>query len=164
MISNDIRDHLKEVGAALNKHRVDCVLIGGAAVGFYGYQRISGISAVKPEVKGDLDFWYNPNHENFFNIVNALADLGVDTADLKKSIFDPQKTFLKIPFSKFHVDFLPQMIGLSSYQKSKQGSRKEMIDGNEIFVIGLSDLIANKVAINRSIDRDDLDFLSKLQK
>lgn len=162
MISNDIRAHLKDVGAILNKHRVDCILIGGAAVGFYGYQRISGVSALNPEIKSDLDFWYNPNHENFFSIVDALTDLGVDTSELKNSIFDPQKTFLKIPFPKFHLDFLPQMTGLSSYQNSKKTSRKEIIDSNEIFIIGLSDLIANKIATDRDIDQDDLKFLKKI--
>jgi len=71
MISNEIRDSLKKVCEALNKHKVDCMLIGGTAVGFYGYQRISGISVLNLELKSDLDFWYNPVIENFFNIVKV---------------------------------------------------------------------------------------------
>ncbi len=164
MISNEIRDSLKKVCVILNKHNVDCMLIGGSAVGFYGYQRISGISIFNNEIKSDLDFWYNPTIENFYHIVSAMSDLEVDTSELERIIFDPQKTYLKIPFEKFHLDFLPQMKGLSSYSNSKKNAGKEFVDGNEFFVIGLSDLIANKIATGRDIDLDDLNYLNKLQK
>jgi len=164
MISNEIRNHLVSVCSALNKHEVNCMLIGGTAVGFYGYQRVSGISLLKPEIKNDLDFWYNPTIENFTNIVKALRQLKIDTSSLEKIIFDPQKTYLKIPFEKFHLDFLPQMKGLTSYSDSKKNSKKEIVDGNEVFIIGLSDLIANKIATDRDIDQDDLNFLREIQK
>jgi predicted nucleotidyltransferase len=164
MIPNEIRDTLREVCRTLTKYNVDCMLIGGTAVGFYGYQRISGISVFNPEMKSDLDFWYNPTVENFFNIVKALSELNIETSELEKIIFDPQKTYLKIPFEKFHIDFLPIMEGLSSFASCKKNARKEVIDGNEFFVIGLSDLIANKIAIGRDIDRNDLDYLNKLKE
>jgi predicted nucleotidyltransferase len=164
MIPNEIRDTLRIVSSSLHKHKVDCMLIGGTAVGFYGYQRISGISVFNPEMKSDLDFWYNPTVENFINIVKALSELNVETSELEKIIFDPQKTYLKIPFEKFHIDFLPMMKGLSSYVSCKKNARKEVIDDNEFFVIGLSDLIANKIAIGRDIDKDDLDYLNKLKE
>jgi predicted nucleotidyltransferase len=103
MISNEIRDALKQVATVLNRNQVDCMLIGDAAVGFYGHQRISGISLLQPEMKSDLDFWYradNAHHEKF--------------------------------------------------------------DGYEITVIGLNDLIANKLALGREIDKTDIDHLRKL--
>ena len=164
MIPNEIRDALQKVCITLTKYRVDCLLIGGSAVAFYGYQRISGISIFKPEVKTDLDFWYNPTHENFLNIVKSLQELTIDISELENIVFDPQKTYLKIPFERFHLDFLPQMKGLSSYSECKKKSRREIIDGNEIFVIGLNDMIANKIAIDRDIDKNDLEYLRKLQK
>jgi len=162
MISNELRSALQQVYAVLNKHKVDCLLIGGSAVTFYGYQRISGISIFKPEVKTDLDFWYNPTIENFNSILKALNELNVDASDLEQIVFDPQRTYLKIPFEIFHIDFLPQMQGVSSYSVCKKNARKETIDGNEIFILGLNDLIANKVAINRDIDKDDLKHLKNL--
>jgi len=164
MISNEIRDSLNQVCSVLSKYKVDCLLVGGTAVGFYGYQRISGISFVKPEVKSDLDFWYNPTIENFQNILKALNELGVDISELDKMVFDPHRTYLKIPMKNFHLDFLPQMIGLPSYVNSRKNARKEIIDNNEILVISLNDLIANKKAIGRGIDNDDLDYLNSLNK
>src|SRR6267142_7081213 len=123
MISNEIREALQRVCTSLNRHKVDCMLIGGVAVGFYGYQRISGISMFKPELKTDLDFWYNPTNENYLNLLKALEELEVDTSDLEKIVFDPQKTFLKIPKEKFHIDFLPRMEGLPSYSDCRKNAR-----------------------------------------
>lgn len=42
MISNEIRQSLQTVCLALNKYKVEYMLIGGIAVAFYGYQRPSG--------------------------------------------------------------------------------------------------------------------------
>ena len=89
MISNEIRNDLKTVCTVLNKHHVDCMLVGGTAVGFYGYQRISGISTLNPEIKTDLDFWYNPTIENFIAILKSLRELKIDTVDLEKIFLIP---------------------------------------------------------------------------
>ncbi len=160
MISNEIRSTLQIVCAALNKHMVDCMLVGGTAVAFYGYQRISGISiSGNPEIKIDHDFWYNPTNENFVNLVKALSDLRVDVSDLEKIIFDPQKTYLKIPHTTFHTDFLPQMKGLKSFRACKERSQRISLDENELYVISKEDLLSNKIAVNRDIDQRDLDAL-----
>lgn len=42
MITNEVRQLLHQVCKALGKYGVDCMLVGGTAVAFYGYQRISG--------------------------------------------------------------------------------------------------------------------------
>lgn len=160
MISNEIRSTLQIVCAALNKHKVDCMLVGGTAVAFYGYQRISGISiSDNPEIKIDHDFWYNPTNENFNNLVKALSHLQVDVSDLEKIVFDPQKTYLKIPHDNFHTDFLPQMKGLQSYRECKKRSVRICLDENELHVISKEDLLSNKRAVNRDIDQRDLDAL-----
>lgn len=57
MIANEIRKTLQNVCAILNQHKVDYIVVGGVAVGFHGYQRLSVISNYKPELKTDLDFW-----------------------------------------------------------------------------------------------------------
>lgn len=136
------------------------MLVGGTAVAFYGYQRISGISVSdNPEIKIDHDFWYNPTNENFINLVKALSDLQVDVSDLEKIVFDPQKTFLKIPHRTFHTDFLPQMKGLLSYRDSKMNSERILLDGNELCIISKADLLINKKAVSRDIDKRDIDSL-----
>jgi hypothetical protein len=39
MISNEIRETLHRVWAVLEKNKVDCIIVGGIAVGFHGLKR-----------------------------------------------------------------------------------------------------------------------------
>ncbi len=141
------------------------MLIGGTAVGFYGYQRISGgyVSGFN-DLKHDLDFWYNPTISNYYSLVTTLKKLGVDVSKLEELIFDPHKTYLKVPHNGFKTEFLPQMSGLGSFNESLKSVKKINIDGNDIFVIGYDDLIKNKKSVNRNIDRTDIIMLDKLNK
>jgi hypothetical protein len=118
----------------------------------------------KPEMKTDLDFWYKPTLSNFLNLVKALKDLGVQTESLDKVVFDPKKTFLKIPHSNFHTDFLPQMLGLDSYSVCKTNSSGEILDGNTLYILSYDDLIKNKLAVGRNIDKEDIAELDNIKR
>ncbi|MCX8490214.1 MAG: hypothetical protein ORN54_04025 [Cyclobacteriaceae bacterium] len=164
MIANEVRELLHRVSSLLNKHEVEFIVVGGVAVGYHGYRRISGVSTYKPEMKTDLDFWYNPTISNFTNLIEALRELGVSIEALDKVIFDPNKTFLKIPHSTFHTDFLPQMLGLESFSDCRRNSSKEILDDNAIYILGYEDLIKNKIAVGRIIDRVDIKELDKIKR
>lgn len=161
MISNEIRESLQKVCKALNNAAVDFMVIGGTAVGYYGYQRISGSAQYINEIKTDLDFWYRPTTENFIALTSALEMLGVPLDKLQSIVFDPEKTFLKIPHKNFQTDFLPVMAGLESYKECKQNATKETIDGNEFYIISYRDLVKNKQALNRPIDKTDVAELTR---
>jgi len=163
MIGSEIRPYLTKVCTTLNSHDVDYIIVGGAAVSHYGYNRPSGIGQYHTGLKADLDFWYNPTIENFQKILGALHDLDVDTTDLKKLVFDNKRTFLKIPHEEFHTDFLPVMLGLDSYRTSKRGAEETEIDGVKIHVLSLDDLILNKAAVRRKTDLSDITELKKIQ-
>ncbi|HAQ39085.1 MAG TPA: hypothetical protein DCQ58_11305 [Saprospirales bacterium] len=164
MIANEVRESLQQVCAVLNKHKVEYLVVGGVAVGYHGYRRISGITTIKPELKTDLDFWYKPTITNFTNLLAALRELRVKDESLNKIVFDPKKTFLKIPHPSFHTDFLPQMKGLESFAESKLRSSKEILDGNQLYILSYEDLIKNKIAVGRSIDQEDINQLNKIKK
>lgn len=115
-------------------------------------------------MKTDLDFWHKPSVDNFTNLIKALEDLGVKNESLNKIVFDPKKTFLKIPHSNFHTDFLPTMMGLDSFQESKRNATKETLDGNDLHILSYDDLIKNKMAVGRNIDKEDIKELDKLKK
>jgi predicted nucleotidyltransferase len=162
MINNEIRSSLQKTCSALNKHHVEYLIIGGVAVGFYGYQRISGAGFPgRPEIIHDIDFWYKPTVENYINLVKALDELEIDTTTLKDIVFDSKKTFLRIPFDTFKTEFLPQISGLTSFSECKKSSTKIELDGNEILIISLNDLLKNKEAVDREIDRHDIEELKK---
>ncbi len=161
MISNEIRNVLQKVCAALNDNKVDCILIGGSAVAFYGYQRPSGGLQGNLDLKYDVDFWYKPSIANYYNLLKALKRLNVDTSKLEELVFDPKKTFLRIPHDSFRTEFLPQVKGLDSFDKSKVSAKVIQLDGNEIHILAYEDLIRNKKAVDREIDRSDIEQLEK---
>ena len=55
-----------EILAALLKHRVNFMLIGGYAVNYYGYHRTTG----------DMDIWLEPSNENKEMLLQAFTALG----------------------------------------------------------------------------------------
>ena len=67
-MENNLSNVLLTVSVLLKKHKVEYLLIGGTAVALHGYFRhsvtLSGETAVKP----DIDIWFNPTYENYFNI------------------------------------------------------------------------------------------------
>jgi predicted nucleotidyltransferase len=164
MTDRDVRHFLTKVCLVLNKHEVDYLVIGGAAVNYYGHSRMSGIEKSDSKMKADLDFWYRPTIGNFSKLIKALSELDVDTSDLKEIIFDPKRTFLKIPHSEFQTDFLPVMEGLGTYRECRSRAERVKIGDVVINVISYDDLIANKRSINRKMDQKDIDSLESIRK
>ena len=83
-MESSLAESILSVCNVLNKHAVEYVIIGGAAVAFHGFYRHSinttGVVAEKP----DLDFWYNPTYANYFRLLNALEELEQDVTKFKK--------------------------------------------------------------------------------
>lgn len=123
-------------------------------MGFHGF----------PRTTADIDFWYNPQIANFQNIIHALDECGIDTSDLKKLIFDPKKTFLRVPQLGFQTEFLPHIPGVNSFKDAKRSAIKTKLDGVEVFILGYDDLIKNKETVKRSIDLTDVEELRKRKK
>jgi hypothetical protein len=75
-MDSNLANCLLKICEVFNKHDLKCMIVGGTAVALHGYFRhsmnISGEIADKP----DIDFWFNPTYENYFNLLNALSDLG----------------------------------------------------------------------------------------
>lgn len=115
-------------------------------------------------MKADFDFWCKPSLANFQRLLKALRELNIDITELQNIVFDPKRTFLKIPHKEFHTDFLPSILGLESYAEAKKNSSLAEIEGNKFPVIGYNDLILSKLAVNRTIDQDDIKALDEIRK
>ncbi|MBL7871836.1 MAG: hypothetical protein JNM78_09515 [Cyclobacteriaceae bacterium] len=154
MISNEIRDSLKKICLALNNQHVEYLLIGGVVVGYYGFQRISGAGySGRPEIKQDVDFWYRPTIENYLRLVTALDELNIETRELKNLVFDSKKTFLRIPFDTFKVEFLPNIAGIDSFIESYKSATQIELDDNKINIISCNDLLKTKRLLQEKLIR-----------
>ena len=149
-----IKQTLVSVCALLNKHHVDYLVIGGIAVIFHGYTRATA----------DLDFWYKPSIDNFQKIVKAFDEYGIDVSSLNNIVFDPRKTFLRLPTKGLTSKFLPVIPGELSFTEAKSNAEILEWDGVSIPVIGYNDLIKNKKLSNRLRDLADIEELEKRRK
>lgn len=106
------------------------LIVGGTAVALHGYLRMSLRSSGLPAGKYDLDFWYNPVYDNYFNLPNALEELGQDVSQFKDEIApNPKKSFFRLEFEKFTLDFLPELNGLGKFRESFNQREKVNLDG-----------------------------------
>jgi len=71
----------KEFLKLLNSKEIEYLIIGGYAVGFYGY----------PRATGDLDIWVPVDEKNALKLAEALRQFGFDLPDLNKEIFLTEK-------------------------------------------------------------------------
>ncbi len=71
---NILMDEHRQLLLSLLNNNVSFILIGGYAVIYYGYERITG----------DMDIWLQPNNENRNKLLNALKDFGIEESDLEK--------------------------------------------------------------------------------
>ena len=72
-LARDFKEFLK----LLNSNRVEYLLIGGYAVGIYGYIRATN----------DLDIWVNVSPENAARVEQALREFGFAAAGLTSDLF-----------------------------------------------------------------------------
>ena len=81
----------KEFLSLLGVHRVEYLLIGGYAVGYYGY----------PRATNDLDIWISATAENASRIVTSLKEFGFDPSELSVTFSFSQTTFYEWELSRF---------------------------------------------------------------
>ncbi len=164
-MDSGLRASLLTVCRLLSKYSVEYLIVGGTAVALHGYFRLSASFAGVPAEKPDLDFWYNPSYKNYFNLLNAIEALGQDVSEFKiEKAPNPRKSFFKLDFDSFTVDFLPELPGLSKFRNSYDYREVAQVDDIDILFINFDDLITNKQAIAREKDIKDIEELEKLRR
>lgn len=140
----------------LQRHGVRYLIVGGEAVIYYGYVRLTG----------DVDFFYDVAPENSEKLFLALSEFwdgdipGVQTAsDLRR-----HDQILQFGRPPNRIDLLTKISGVSFQDAWGGRERVELaLDGDELLpmqYIGLKQLLANKRASGRPKDLDDVTFLS----
>lgn len=139
----------KELLELLNAHKVEYLVVGGYAVVFHGYPRFTGV----------LDIWVNPTEENAGKVLKAIQEFGFGSLGLSLNDFYNIDSVVQMGYSPCRIDIMTSVSGIEFIESYKNKEVKE-IDGIEIPIINLSDLIKNKKATGRFKDLDDIENLT----
>lgn len=140
----DFKDFLR----LLNENHVEYLLIGGYAVGYYGY----------PRATGDMDVWIAVNAVNARNIIQALQQFGFPASHLSEELFLSQDRVLRIGMPPLRIEILTSIDGVD-FSECYPESTVETIDGIEVRLISLRRLKENKKSSGRYKDLNDLENL-----
>lgn len=158
-------DFLPVIISSLNKYKVENMVVGGFAVGYYGYYRQSMTkNSLKPIEKPDLDIWYNPTYQNYYQLLDALEETKIDvTARREEQGVDLKKAFLKYNLEDCTLDLNPSIVApirlREAYNRHYTASLGGVLD---IAFINVEDLIAEKELMGRPKDLIDVEHLKKI--
>ncbi|NMM50335.1 nucleotidyltransferase [Marinigracilibium pacificum] len=154
--NNTFPEHFKDFILCLNRNKVEYLLIGGYAMGAYGHIRGTG----------DLDIFLNATQENSKKMINACIDYGISEDSLSDEMFQVPK-MVGIGTPPLRIEILKHLNSVD-FRYAYQRCIKKKVDGVDINVVSLDDLILLKKAARRdrnlSRDKEDLTFLEKLKK
>lgn len=144
LLPPDLKDFLR----LLNSNAVEYLLVGGYAVGYYGY----------PRATGDMDIWIARNSANADKVTNALKDFGFGASSILPALFvTPDKVF-RMGNPPLRIELLT---GISGVEFGDCWDVREItvVDGVTINIINLDDLKRNKLASGRLKDKNDIAHL-----
>jgi len=148
ILNEDYRDIL----LALNTERVDFILIGAYALAAHGY----------PRATMDIDIWVMPSPENADAVIRALTRFGSPLHDLNVEDLLNDDTVFQIGVAPRRIDLLTGATGLE-FSTAAENAIARQVDGIDLKVLSIDDLITNKLATGRPKDQIDADELKKLK-
>lgn len=148
LLNPDYRDMVE----CLLKEGVDFMLVGGYAVALHGW----------PRTTFDIDFWVMANPENAKAVMRAVTAFGAPLMGLTETDFHRPGMVFQIGTEPQRIDIISAVDGLD-YADAVCRAEKMNVDGLEIKVVSLDDLIVNKRASGRPRDIADALALEKLK-
>ena len=150
--SKDVQEFL----CLLDKYRVKYVIVGGEAVIYYGYARLTG----------DIDFYFEPVQENatrLYNALNQFWDGEIPEIESKEELLEPN-VIIQFGVPPNRIDLINKIEGVI-FNEAWEDKAIETINYNDqiitVYYIGIRQLIKNKASLERPKDLDDLKYLKK---
>lgn len=143
----------QEIIKQLILQEVDFMLIGGYAVIVYGYTRTTG----------DVDLWIKPTNENKLKLIKVFSELNFETNDIyeiEKMNFEDYLVF-SIGDEPQKIDFITK-VNLVDYEEANTRKLVAEIDGINIPIVHLHDLVLMKTNTKRKKDEADIEELQKI--
>ncbi|MBU2584432.1 MAG: hypothetical protein KKH32_03795 [Bacteroidetes bacterium] len=143
-LPQDFKEFLK----LLNLKKVKYLVVGGYAVGYYGY----------PRATGDIDIWISPELENAERLVEVFREFGFNVPELSTELFLKENQIIRIGVPPLRLEILTTVSGLN-FNDCYPTRTIAALDEVEVSFISLEQLKVNKRAANRFKDLDDLEKL-----
>jgi hypothetical protein len=140
----DFKDFLR----LLNSHKIEYLVVGGYAVGYYGY----------PRATGDMDVWIAVSETNAEKTSAAIREFGMPDDQVTKDLFLDSNKVIRMGVPPVRIELIT---GASGVDFAECYSRREVIeiDGIPVNFLSLDDLKKNKRASGRHKDLEDLEHL-----
>ncbi|MBN1848015.1 MAG: nucleotidyltransferase [Deltaproteobacteria bacterium] len=150
--SSDILEFL----SLLCKYQVKYLIVGGEAVIYYGYARLTG----------DIDIFFESVPENVEKLYKALAEFWEGRIPGLKGAEELLEPGVIIQFGvpPNRIDLINQIEKVSFSNAWKEKTIEKIVSEDQtisIFFIGIEQLVMNKASLNRPKDLEDLKYLKK---
>jgi len=161
----NLKNSLLTICRLLEKFNVQYMFIGGTAVALHGFYRLSLNNEGELTEKPDIDIWFNPTYENYFNILKVMEELGQDITEFKNEKSpNPRKSFFKLDFDNFTLDILPEIKAAINFIDAFKRIEIVELKGIRLNFMNYIDLIEDKTATARKKDIEDIVQLKKIRE
>jgi predicted nucleotidyltransferase len=143
----------KDLLGSLCRFQVRYLVVGGYAV----------MHHTEPRFTKDLDLWIEPTPENAERLRKALSDFGAWLDHMSVEDFSKEKVMFQLGIPPVRIDLLTSIPGLD-FAPSWNRKSTATIDGQDIPMVGLDDLITAKEHAGRDQDLLDLAKLKTARK
>jgi hypothetical protein len=147
MATIQIPTDFKEFLTLLNDRGVEYLLIGGYAVGYYGY----------PRATGDIDIWIAFQPHNIRSVADALKAFGFNIPEPNEAFLSEGQIF-GLGISPLRIEILTTIDGVE-FAECYRARTVDTVDEIQLNIIGLQELRKNKAASGRLKDMNDLQNL-----
>jgi predicted nucleotidyltransferase len=148
MLNEDYRDMLH----ALSDEKVKFLLVGAYALAAHGY----------PRATMDIDIWIMPSSQNADAVLRALRRFGAPLHNLTKDDLQKDGTIFQIGVAPRRIDIVTGASGLQ-FEETYERALSVNIEGIEVHIPSIDDLIRNKRASGRTKDLADAEALEFLK-
>ena len=148
MLNEDYRDILQ----ALSDEKVKFILVGAYALAAHGY----------PRATMDIDIWVMPSPDNAEAVLRVLRSFGAPLQNLTQKDLEEDGTVFQIGVAPRRIDIITAATGLK-FENTYQNAVLVNIDGIDVHIPSITDLIINKRATGRTKDIADAEALELLE-
>jgi hypothetical protein len=145
----DIHPDFADFIAALERNRVEYVIVGAYALAFLG----------APRYTGDMDIWVRPTGPNAKALLRAIDEFGFQSLSLTEQDILSDK-IIQMGFPPMRIDLVTTLDGVTADEIWGSRARGPFGD-REVFYLGRDVFIKNKRAAGRPKDIADLAALGE---